>query len=269
MGTSEPALEFSSFADVYERLLVPSLFRPWAELLVGRMAPKDGDRVLDVACGTGIVARLMKERVGSQGRVVGVDQNPQMLRVAAGVEQGVEWREGNAGSLPVPPDELFDIVTCQQGLQFFPDRAAAVGEMRRVLAPGGRLGIATWSPLNEMPFLLELQRRVEAHVGPVVDVRHGFGDDRALATLLVDTGFNEVQVETLSLPMRFEDWTVYVRLNAAALVGMSAKGRQMGDEERNRTISAIVQESESTVAGHRQGQALTFELRSNLATARG
>src|SRR5262245_37506230 len=97
-----------SFAEMYERLLVPALFRPFAEVLIDRAEVADGDHVLDVACGTGIVARLARERVGDSGRVVGVDLSPPMLAVARGVEPEVDWREGNATALPLGPGEVFD-----------------------------------------------------------------------------------------------------------------------------------------------------------------
>jgi ubiquinone/menaquinone biosynthesis C-methylase UbiE len=108
-------------AEIYEEYLVPAIFEPWARNLLDRAAPRPGERVLDVACGSGIVARLAAEQVGAAGTVVGVDINPGMIAVArknAGAA-GVEWKEGNATALPLP-DGSFDLVTCQQGLQFFP-----------------------------------------------------------------------------------------------------------------------------------------------------
>jgi ubiquinone/menaquinone biosynthesis C-methylase UbiE len=269
MENPAPALDFSSFAEAYERLLVGPLFRPWAELIVERLRLGPGDHVLDVACGTGIAARLAKARVGPGGRVVGVDVNPQMLAVARTLGPEIDWREGNAGALPVGAGEPFDVVVCQQGLQFFPDKPLAAREMRRVLVSGGRLAIATWRPLEEMSFLEALHRVAERHVGPVADARHGFGDDRALSALLVDAGFEDVRVEVASLPIRFADGAVFVRLNAMALVGMSARSKEMGEEERARTVAAIVQESEEVLRPHADGGGLTYELRSNVATARG
>jgi Methyltransferase domain len=132
-------------AEVYEKELVPAVFAPWAPIVVDLAHPRKGDRVLDVACGTGIVARAAADRVGPNGRVVGVDLNPGMLKVAratwsTGSRSGMsaEWHEASADNLPFP-DASFDIAYCQLGLQFFADRAAALGEMRRVLAGGGRL----------------------------------------------------------------------------------------------------------------------------------
>ena len=125
----------------YERYMVPTLFTPWAQELLARAALHAGERVLDVACGTGIVARLAAQRVGPSGYVMGVDLNAAMIETArtqtppAGAP--VEWREGDAHALPCA-DATFDVVCCQQGLQFFPDKPHALREMHRVLGPGGR-----------------------------------------------------------------------------------------------------------------------------------
>src|ERR1700722_8583613 len=128
-----------SAPEVYERELVPAVFRPWAPILVDLAHPRPGERVVDVACGTGVVARIVAARVGPKGTVVGVDLNPGMLSVARSAvstdpraSAPVQWQEASADKLPFP-DGSFDIVYCQLGLQFFVDRAAALCEMRRVL----------------------------------------------------------------------------------------------------------------------------------------
>src|SRR5215813_12434884 len=141
----------TAFTEIYERVLVGPLFRPFAEQMVSRVAPIRGDSVIDVACGTGIVARIARERLGPEVRIVGVDVAQAMLAVARTVDPTIDWREGNAVSLPVSDAEHFTVLTCHQGLQFMPDKAAAVREMRRVLAPGGRVAIATWRSLEDIP----------------------------------------------------------------------------------------------------------------------
>jgi ubiquinone/menaquinone biosynthesis C-methylase UbiE len=129
-----------SAAEIYERHMVPAIFGPWAEDLLALATPLPGERVLDVACGTGVVARLVAQRVGPSGTVVGFDLNPGMLTVARSLPPPsgarIEWREGNVSAIPLP-DATFDLVLCQQGLQFFPDRSAALREMRRVWGPVG------------------------------------------------------------------------------------------------------------------------------------
>ncbi|RUV66301.1 methyltransferase domain-containing protein, partial [Mesorhizobium sp. M5C.F.Ca.IN.020.14.1.1] len=158
------AMNQASFPQMYERWLVGPLFRPWAEMALDELELSSGDRLLDIACGTGIVARVARERLGEAGYIVGVDISPDMLAVARAVESAIDWRQGNAGELPLRNGETFDVVVCQQGLQFFPDRPAAAAQMRRALAKGGRLAIAMWRPDDEIPFFRELRRVAERHL---------------------------------------------------------------------------------------------------------
>lgn len=148
-------------AETYERSIVPYLFRPWAQVLLDRASVQPGERVLDVACGTGIVAREAAKIVGSAGQAVGVDVNPAMLAVAqeaaAGEGISVEWRESDASDLPFS-DESFDAVFCQQGLQFFPQRDSATRKMHRVLVPGGRALVSVWRDLELHPFFAALDQ---------------------------------------------------------------------------------------------------------------
>src|SRR5829696_3510380 len=155
-------------AEVYERQLVPVMLAPWAARLIDLAEVQPGQHVLDVACGTGVVTRLAAERVGTAGRVVGLDINPDMLSVARPLAPvggaTVEWLEASALEIPLP-DAAFDVVLCQHGLQQFPDRPAALGEMRRVLAPGGRLGLCVWSRIEGSPGMAALTEALERHVG--------------------------------------------------------------------------------------------------------
>ena len=131
---------------VYDDVLVPRLFVPWAQVLLDALDPQPGEAVLDVACGPGSVTRLAAERVGTSGRVTGCDLSPAMLELARAkpvdaAAAPIEYLEAAADDLPVP-EENFDFALCQQGLQFFPDRAAALLELHRALRPHGRLGVA-------------------------------------------------------------------------------------------------------------------------------
>jgi ubiquinone/menaquinone biosynthesis C-methylase UbiE len=114
---------------------------------VDRVGLHASDRVLDAACGTGVVARVAAERVGDGRRVVGVDVNSAMVEVARARLPQLEWREASVSELPFADDE-FDVVCCQLGLQFVPDRPAALSETRRVLAPGGRFGASVYSSIK-------------------------------------------------------------------------------------------------------------------------
>src|SRR5262249_53561241 len=116
------AMNQANFAEMYERWIVGPLFRPWAQMTLEEVDLSPGDRVLDIACGMGIVARVAKERLGGAGYVVGVDLSPEMLSVARAVASDIDWRECNASALSLRDGEQFNVVVCQQGLQFFPDK---------------------------------------------------------------------------------------------------------------------------------------------------
>ncbi|MFQ5468502.1 MAG: methyltransferase domain-containing protein, partial [Kiloniellaceae bacterium] len=134
-------------AEVYESCFVPAIFGAWASPVADAAGIEAGKRVLDVACGTGVLAREAFRRVGQKGQVVGVDLNEGMLAVAARTEPKVEWRQGDAEHLPFE-DASFDVVVSQFALMYFPDRVAALREMWRVLAPDGRLAVVAWAPIE-------------------------------------------------------------------------------------------------------------------------
>jgi ubiquinone/menaquinone biosynthesis C-methylase UbiE len=148
MNKHEPWRLTAEAAELYERYVARYILGPWAPLLVDAAHLMVGERVLDVACGTGVVTRAAANRVGPAGHVVGVDLNPAMIGVArslpAPIGAPIEWIERSALDLPLE-DASFDVVLCQQGLQFFPDRALALQEMRRVLDHGGRLALSVWN----------------------------------------------------------------------------------------------------------------------------
>lgn len=160
--------ENSNPAEAYERYLGPSIADPWTHVLIDHAAPRQGEKVLDLACGTGSVARHVAPLVGAKGKVMAVDVSPAMLAVAralpAPADATIEWREGDACRLDLP-DEAFDLVLCQQGLQFFSDRAAAAAEMRRVLTGGGRAVISVWQALQRHPVFAAMFEATARHLG--------------------------------------------------------------------------------------------------------
>ena len=210
-------------ARAYEALFVPSLIGPYVPILAAAAGIATGDRILDVACGTGVVAREAARRTGPGGRVVGFDANAGMLAVACELADAapsggaslapMEWQQGAAESLPFP-DSHFDAVACQFGLMFFEDRRAAIGEMRRVLRPGGRLAIAVWGGLAAMPvFAAEValfqriagQRAADALRAPFV-----LGDRAALARVAIEGGIEAPVIETHDATARFPSVRVLV-----------------------------------------------------------
>lgn len=149
-------VEFSfgddSIAKSYDKILVPSLFEPWAIHLIENNQPWKNKMVLDLACGTGVVTKELVSNVGPNGSVIALDINAQMLGIAKSKckkwKNHIDFIEGSCESLPVA-DCSIDVVVCQQGFQFFPNRVSAALEIHRVLKPGGRVIISTWCPVSE------------------------------------------------------------------------------------------------------------------------
>jgi ubiquinone/menaquinone biosynthesis C-methylase UbiE len=232
-------------AEQYERLLVPAIFAPWATDLLTRLPPAAGERVLDVACGTGIVARRAARLVGPGGKVAGLDYSPAMIAVAQTRKDGagIEWRQGDAHALPFAAAS-FDVVFIQQGLQFFSDRALALREVHRVLASGGRVGISVWLGVERNPYGRELAAAVERHVDATLGagMRTPFVQDAVghLDTLLRETGFREVHAEAVQLALRVPSLADFVRQHLTALP-VAARLGEAGEATREALVSDVVQ----------------------------
>ena len=151
-------------AEVYEQFFVPALFRQFTEPMLDVVAAGDGDRLLDVGAGTGVVGRAALKRVGGRGSVVAVDPNEGMLTVAERLAPAMDTRPGVAEKLPVDRAEM-NCVTCQFALMFFSDRRRAVEEMRRVLRPGGRVAVATWASVGDSPGYAAMVELLEEEIG--------------------------------------------------------------------------------------------------------
>jgi ubiquinone/menaquinone biosynthesis C-methylase UbiE len=186
-------------AERYERYLAQGLLGDWTAALVALGNPQLGDRVLDVACGTGIVARAVAPYVGASGLVTGLDRLADRLAYARVLAAGlpIEWREADACAIPFP-EAAFTLVLCQQGLNHIADKVAAVREMHRVLVPGGRLALTVWSTIEHLPAFAAWVSALEVHP----HLAKTLAEQRAvmsfaatrLRDLLIDAGFMEVAV---------------------------------------------------------------------------
>lgn len=251
----------------YERFFVPAIGAPLAADLVRLAALRPGERVLDVACGTGVVTRLAFEQVGATGVVTGLDINPGMLAVARSVTPPgvtISWHEESAEAMLLP-DESFDVVMCQMGLQFMPNKSAALGEMRRVLARGGRLALNLPGPTPRLFTIME-----EAFVGHLGAEAAGFvrqvfalHDTDLIRKLISDAGFHDVSVQSdtkeLRLPAPEEFLWQYV--HSTPLAAAVAK---VDDERRGLLEREVVTKWQEFV----QDRALVLQVRVVVATAR-
>lgn len=253
--------------EAYERFFVPAIGGPLAGDLVEAAALRPGERVLDVACGTGAVARLAAERVGAGGAVAGLDVNPAMLAVArAGAPAGlpIEWHQASAEAMPLP-DGAFDVALCQMGLQFVPDRAAALRDMRRVLGAQGRAFLTLPGPTPE-PFAI-LAEALARHLGPpaaaFVELVFSLHEPEALAELLRGAGFREVEVRAerkalrLPPPADFLWQYLYATPLAEAAAGAEAAA-----------LDALEREVCAQWRGFADGGSLTLQLGVTTASAR-
>lgn len=194
-------------AEVYESRFVPGIFAEWAPLLIDIAQVRPEQTVLDVACGTGIVARTVADQVGPNGRVVGVDLNEAMLTVARRVRPDIEWRQGDAGSLPFT-DESYDMVLCQMSLMFFSDRATALGEMARVATTDGTIAVAVPGALATQPAYGPFVDMASQHAGheaqSLLSTYFACGDIDELHTLIQAAGLRALRSRTHMGTARFD-----------------------------------------------------------------
>jgi ubiquinone/menaquinone biosynthesis C-methylase UbiE len=234
-------------ATAYDSLHVPALFQQWAPRVVGAAQIRPGHRVLDVACGTGVLAREAASLAGGEGSVAGLDASPGMLAVAERLAPGIEWRQGAAESLPYE-DDSFDAVVSQFGLMFFADRPKAVREMTRVLAPGGRMAVAVWESLERSEAYPTEVALLERIAGPrAADALRApfvLGDREELTTLFEDAGVASVEITTHRGTARFP--SIRTMVEADLRGWLPVMGVVLAEEQ----IERILEEAEQALSSH-------------------
>jgi SAM-dependent methyltransferase len=181
----------------YEQNFVPSLFQPWSPVIIEACGAEAGDRVLDIACGSGVVTRELARGHGDDSKLSGLDISAGMIEVARSRQPGVDWQVGDACALPYP-DNCFERVLCQFGLMFFPDRIQALREMQRVSKPGGRIAILVWNGLDDNPGFAEmvaiLQRMAGTRAADALRAPFCLGEPALLAELAKKAGIEDFSI---------------------------------------------------------------------------
>jgi ubiquinone/menaquinone biosynthesis C-methylase UbiE len=244
---AETTADAVAAAQAYETLFVPALFAPWAPWVCDGVAPLTGKRVLDVACGTGVLAREAAGRVGPAGTVAGLDPSPGMLAVAAARAPQIDWRLASAEAMPFA-DGSFDAVVSQFGLMFFADRHQGLREMLRVLAPGGRLSVAVWGTLAENPAYaaeVELLERVAGRrAADALRAPFVLGDTAELAAELSRAGAESIVVESGRRKARFP--SVHAMVEADLLGWLPAVGVRLDEA----TIRRVLDQASAAIGPH-------------------
>jgi ubiquinone/menaquinone biosynthesis C-methylase UbiE len=230
-------------ARAYEERFVPALFAQWVRPLLDCAGLREGQRVLDVACGTGVVARAAADVVGPAGHVEGIDLAPAMIEVARQVRPDIDWGVADAQDLPFESGS-FDVVLCQSALFFFRDPAAAVSEMARVLAPGGVVVLQTYAGLGEQPGYGPFVELVEGHAGhaarSLLETYWSMGDLVALTALVEQAGLTQTDSRQLLGAVTFP--------SVDALVDVEVRGTPLADRIDEATVAAITRDAVSILA---------------------
>ena len=250
-----------------ERYSVRYFLGPWVPGLVAMAALQPGERVLDLACGSGIVARAAAAAVGPTGRVTGLDISQAMLAMARSLPPPpgapITWVEGDAGAMDFP-GAAFDAIACQQGLQFFPDKLSAVREMRRVLAPSGRAVVSVWKSAG--PYNVAVAQALERHVGAETAAKYRASrvvpDADALYRLFVEAAFRAVEVRASALTLRLPSIETFVlgHLSGMPIAGAVAA---LSTEQR----AALASEVKATLKPYADGDGVAVPDEVNVAVA--
>ena len=266
---SSPQAVDTTAAEAYEQYMVPGMFLHWAQMQVALAAPKPGEHVVDVACGTGVGARLAAERVGPTGKVVGVDVDAGLIEVARRLSGGnatpMEWHCASALQMPLA-DGSFDLALCLQGLQFFPDRPKGFAEIRRVLKPSGRLVASLWGPLESNKghhAVVQALERQNADAGPAKRAC-SFSNAEDIRAMAAQAGFANIEVRTEDGASRFASVQSFLDSMSRGSPSTRHAIAQLPADSRER----FMQDVREALAPYAAGGMLAYPMRTHVLTAR-
>ena len=244
---TEHARQISSeAADIYEAKLVPAIFGEWAPRIADAAGVGPGQRVLDVSCGTGVVARECARRGAT---VTGLDLNDGMLSVARRISPDIDWRQGDASDMPFE-DGLFDAVVCQFGLMFFPEREKSLAEQWRVLAPGGRLAVSTWDTIEQTPVYVAMvgliERYASEEVAQALRAPFWLGNKTNLTNVISAAGIADFEIDTHAGTERFASVDEFVEIEI--------KGSPMANSFDDDSYAALLKDARVEFPSYRNGE---------------
>lgn len=254
-----------STVEIYQNIFIPAMIGEWIPRVLALVDLQPGDKVLDVACGTGVITRAAAVAVGTGGAVTGIDISPDMLNLARKLTDGtfpaIEWRECDAQGLPFE-DGLFDAVICQLGLMFIPDKVAALKEMRRVLRPNGRAAVMVWGAIEKCPGQTAMAKTWEKLFGIEKAAgfyrQHSMSDPQMLRSILEAAGYCEIEIQSSMGTMRFPSVEILVRAYGA-----------LGKFPANPSEQALaIQEVEQALHKFMGSQGLVYPIEAVLGKAR-
>jgi ubiquinone/menaquinone biosynthesis C-methylase UbiE len=268
----QPGWQLSgSGPEAYEKYIVVAFMGKWAQDLVEVVDIQADQRVLDVGCGTGVVTRAVAQRLGPHGKIVGFDVNDVMLQMAQQFAQqadldAIEWQQGDAASMPFGTAE-YDVVLCEQGLQYFPDRAGALREMARVMVPGGQLALSVWRSLERHPFFIALVDALASHLGEdsTSALRAAFSltEREELRALVSAAGFRDVHVRLEVQMSRYPSIEDFVRGYVVA-TPMAGEIAAMAEADQTRMFQDVVE----ALRDYRDDGGLAAPMECHVVTAR-
>ena len=258
-----------SIPENYDRYMVPLIFEPYAADLARRAAAFSPSAVLETAAGTGVVTRALSPLLSSGARYVSTDLNQPMLDYAASRQPagaGIEWQRADALALPFA-DKTFDLVCCQFGVMFFPDRAAGYREAKRVLKPGGHFIFNVWDRIEENVFADQITTAL-AELFPddpprfLVRTPHGCHDTTLIRRELEEAGFSGVEIETRAEQSRASSPLIPVTAYCQGTVlRTEIEARDAGK------LQAATQHAASAIAARHGSGAVAAKIQAHVITA--
>lgn len=269
------ALNIPNPVDSYEAVFVPAMLDPLTQATMRHIGARRGERVLDLACGTGIVARRVAPSLGKEGAVIAVDKSPEMLAKARSLPPPdgarVEWREGDAAALDLPQG-TFDVVVCQQGLQYMSGRCAAVAECRRMLADRGHVVFSVWRGLEHAPLFEELVAAEARHLEKLgvtyEELAAPFLMDSAdeLRDLLTAASLRHITVTETAIEARFPSAANFVEDIEVAYASLMPQFAENPEALRD-FVEKVERDMRAPLERYRDGDGVRFPMKTHVATA--